>query len=75
MKAATGATMVRLLMRRGKGCFGVGGAPALVGTEASSPPGPRGWESRAPIVIEVIAFNGVLVLLIERRDAVRDGRR
>lgn len=50
VKAATGATTVRELIRRGKGCLGLGGGPGLLGTEDSVvPPGPRGWESRAPI--------------------------
>jgi len=51
VKAATGATIVRLLMRRGKGRAGDGGGPGLVGTEDSVvPPGPRGWERRAPMM-------------------------
>lgn len=42
--------MVLLLSGRANGFFGDGGGGALVGTEASPvPPGPRGWDSRAPI--------------------------
>lgn len=51
MKAAAGATIVRLLIRRDHGVCGEGGGGGFDGTEASVvPPGPRGCERRAPIV-------------------------
>ena len=51
MKAATGAVSVLLLMRRGKGCLGEGGGPDFAGTDDSVvPPGPRGWDRRAPMM-------------------------
>lgn len=51
VKAAAGATMVRLLMRRGKGFLGDGGGGCFCGTDDSvDPPGPRGCDRRAPIV-------------------------
>lgn len=48
VNAAAGAMIVRRLIWRGKGLLGDGGGGTLAGTE-DSPPGPRGWESRAPI--------------------------
>lgn len=52
VNAAAGATMVRLLMRRGNGREGDGGGGGLLGTEDSVvPPGPRGWLSLAPMIV------------------------
>jgi hypothetical protein len=57
VNAATGATTVLLFKGRGNGLFGDGGAGALAGTEASVvPPGPRGWDSRAPMVVWMLLY-------------------
>jgi hypothetical protein len=51
VNAATGATIVLLLTERGNGRPGVGGGGAFVAAEDSVvPPGPRGWDRRAPIM-------------------------
>lgn len=67
VNAATGATIVLLLMGRGKGRFRDGGGGVLVAVDDSVvPPGPRGWDRRAPIV----ALESSFTLLGGRDDEV-----
>ena len=59
MKAATGATIVLLLIVRGNGRFGDGAGGDFAGTEASvMPSGLRGWERRAPILCVLLTWYG-----------------
>lgn len=52
-------------MWRGKGRFGEGGGGTLAGTEDSPPPGPRGWDSRAPILLGGWFDDGAAVFKVD----------
>lgn len=68
VSAAAGATIVRLLMRRGNGDLGEGGGGTLLGIDDSVvPPTPRGCDRRAPMM-KAITLDGFNVVQDDRSE-------